>query len=224
MDFIFMLTHHDRTVANCLAVFDEIASLGLEHIGFKDIGADLATLKELTQRIKASGATAYVEVVSTNPQSIRSSISAAAELNVDRVLGGQDIAFAVESLGPTSTNYYPFAGKPAGHPTKLFGDAGLVEEQCRMVCEEGCAGVDLLAYRAEEADPLDLVRAARRGLGSNGMLIVAGSVDSADRIQAIEDAGADAFTIGSAIFEDRFDARVRGVRQQCEAVLRAISV
>lgn len=35
-----MLTRHDRTVPDCLAVLDEIAPLGLRHIGFKDIGAD----------------------------------------------------------------------------------------------------------------------------------------------------------------------------------------
>jgi hypothetical protein len=222
MDFIFMLTHHDRTVANCLAVFDETAELGLRHIGFKDVGVDSATLKELTRRIKASGATAYVEVVSTDPRSIRASISAAASLRVDRVLGGQDIVFAQEALGAARASYYPFAGRPVGHPTQLFGNAGLIEEHCRMMCEEGCAGVDLLAYRAQEAEPLDLIKAARRGLGSQRTLIVAGSVDSPDRIQAIQDAGADAFTIGSAIFDDSFDSRVHGVRAQCEAVLKAM--
>lgn len=222
MNFIFMMTYHDRTVANCLAVFDEIAELGLRHVGFKDVGADAATLKELTRRIKASGAMAYMEVVSTDPQSIRASISAAATLKVDRVLGGQDIAFAKETLSSATVGYYPFAGKPMGHPTQLFGDAGLIEGQCRMACEAGCSGVDLLAYRAQEAEPLDLIRAARRGLGPQGTLIVAGSVDSPERIRTIEDAGADAFTVGTAIFEGSFDSQVHGVRAQCETVLKAI--
>jgi hypothetical protein len=222
MNFIFMLTHHDRTVADCLAVFEEVAGLGLAHIGFKDIGADRATLEQLTQKIKASGATAYVEVVSTTPGSIRSSIETAARLGVDCVLGGQDIAFALGSLKSSKAKYFPFAGKPEGHPTKLFGDAKLVEEHCGSMMRTGCAGVDLLAFRAQDAMPLDLVRAARRGLGTKGCLIVAGSIDAPGQIHAINDAGADAFTIGTAIFEDRFDKSVRGVRAQCEAVLRAI--
>ena len=54
MDFIFMLTQHDRTVPDCLGVFENIADLGLRHVGFKDVGATPETLKELNRRIKAS--------------------------------------------------------------------------------------------------------------------------------------------------------------------------
>ena len=49
MDFIFMLTHHDQTVPNCLEVYDSLADIGLRHVGFKDVGVDKATLKELTR-------------------------------------------------------------------------------------------------------------------------------------------------------------------------------
>ena len=33
-----MLTWGDRTVENCLEVFDSIKDTGLKHVGFKDIG------------------------------------------------------------------------------------------------------------------------------------------------------------------------------------------
>ena len=114
MDFIFMLTNKDRTVPNCLAVMAEIADLGLTHVGFKDVGVDLATLKQLAAAIRKSGATSYVEVVSTTPETIRRSIAAAAELGVDRVLGGQDIAFAQDNLKALKIGYYPFPGRPEG--------------------------------------------------------------------------------------------------------------
>lgn len=220
VDFIFMLTHHDRTVANCLDVFRQISDLGLRHMGFKDIGADFDTLRELTRLIKGAGATAYVEVVSTTGETIRESIAAAAGLGVDRVLGGQDVAFALACLETAA--YYPFPGRPVGHPTALHGSPDQVERDCRIYAEAGCPGIDLLAYRAVEAEPLDLVRAARRGLGANGYLIVAGSIATPDRVKAVEEAGADAFTIGSAIFEESFAAGVKGIRGQCEAVLRAV--
>ncbi len=45
-----MLTRQDRTVENCLAVLEEIAPLGLTHIGFKDIGVDAQTLHLLNAR------------------------------------------------------------------------------------------------------------------------------------------------------------------------------
>jgi hypothetical protein len=221
MDFIFMLTHHDKTVQNCLDVYDSLSGIGLTHVGFKDVGVDKATLKELTRRIKANGCIAYVEVVSQTPETIRQSITASAELGVDRVLGGQDIKLAMDTFKGGGPSYYPFPGKPIGHPTKLGGTAADVEDDCRKAVTSGCPGVDLLAYRATEADPLDLIRAARRGVGDKGYLIVAGSIDSPARIKAVASAGADAFTIGSAVFEEAFAQGVKGVRDQCKAVLRA---
>jgi len=219
-----MLTHHDKTVQNCLDVYDSLSGVGLKHVGFKDVGVDKATLKELTRRIKADGSVAYVEVVSHTPETIRQSIQASAELGVDRVLGGQDIKLAMETFKGGGPTYYPFPGRPVGHPTKLGGTASDVETDCRKAMASGCPGVDLLAYRATDADPLDLIRAARRGLGENGYLIVAGSIDSPDRIKAVAAAGADAFTIGSAVFEDAFAHNVKGVREQCKAVLRAVGM
>ena len=85
---------------------------------------------------------------------------------------------------------------------------------------KGCAGVDLLAYRATEAEPLELVRAARRALG-DGLLIVAGSVDQPARIRALAEAGADAFTIGSAVFNGAFSPRKGALVSQLRDVLAA---
>jgi hypothetical protein len=222
MDFIFMLTHKDKTVPNCLDVMAEIADVGLTHVGFKDVGVDIATLKQLAKAIKASGAISYVEVVSTTAETIKRSISAAAELGVDRVLGGQDIAYAQSQFAGKSIGYYPFPGRPEGHPTRLGGRTGDIERYCADARKAGCPGVDLLAYRAFEDDPLQLVRAARKGLGKDGYLIVAGSIDSTDRIRAIDDAGADAFTIGSAIFEESFAPGIKGIKGQCKAVLTSL--
>jgi hypothetical protein len=221
MDFIFMLTHHDRTVHNCLEIYDSLSGVGLAHVGFKDVGVDKATLKELTRRIKADGCIAYVEFVSQTPETIRQSIKASAELGVDRVLGGQDIKLAMDTFRNGGPAYYPFPGRPVGHPTKLEGTPGDVETDCRKAVASGCPGVDLLAYRATHAEPIELIRAARRGIGESGYLIVAGSIDSPTRIKEVAGAGANAFTIGSAVFEDAFAQGVKGVRDQCRAVLRA---
>ncbi|KND39576.1 HisA/HisF-related TIM barrel protein, partial [Streptomyces stelliscabiei] len=91
------------------------------------------------------------------------------------------------------------AGQPIGHPTRLAGDPERIAADCRRAETEGCAGVDLLAYRATDAEPLDLVRAARAA--TTGRLVVAGSITGDDQIRAIAAAGADAFTIGSAAFD-----------------------
>jgi hypothetical protein len=220
MDFIFMLTRQDQTVVDCLEVIQAIRGVGLGHVGFKDIGVERDTLRRLHDAIKASGATSYMEVVATSPEAMLRSAKVAVELGVDRLMGGTMVGEILALLKGSRTAYYPFPGRPEGHPTKLGGTAAEVESQCRRFMEQGCAGVDLLAYRATEAEPLALVRAARRGVGQ-GLLICAGSVDSPARIAALADAGCDAFTIGSAAFDGSFSPRRGMLTGQLSDILAA---
>ena len=217
MDFIFMLTRQDRTITDCLAVLDLILPLKLRHIGFKDVGVDKKTLAALAERIRKSGATTYMEVVSTSPAEALNSAKVAVELGIDRLLGGTDVARVQEILGDGKMKYYPFCGFPSGHPTKLGGRPDQIEGHCRKFIEQGCAGSDLLAYRATSADPIDLVKAARRGLGKN-YLIVAGSVSTAQQIDALHKAGADAFTIGSAAFDGSYAKSMGSLLSQLAAI------
>jgi hypothetical protein len=219
MDFVFMLTRSDQTVPDCLEVLDEILPLGLRHIGFKDVGVPPEVLAELARRIKAAGATSYMEVVSTSREACLQSARVARDIAIDRLLGGTQVEDVLAILAGSQVAYLPFPGRPFEHPTKLGGTAAQVEDDCRRFQALGCAGVDLLAYRATEADPLALVRAARRGM--TGTLLVAGSVQTADQIRALADAGADAFTIGSAAFDGSFAPRMGALRSQLRAVLDA---
>lgn len=219
MDFIFMLTRADKTVENCLLVLDQILPLGLKHIGFKDVGVDFPVLMKLTERIRASGATSYMEVVSETPEACLRSAEAARELGIDRLLGGTDVAAIKNVLAGTQTQYFPFPGFPIGHPTRLGGRPADIVAHCARFMAEGCGGADLLAYRATEAEPLDLVRAARQGLGKSGYLIVAGSITSRQRIAEVAAAGADAFTIGTAVFDGTYSSRKGSLLSQLGDVI-----
>jgi glycerate-2-kinase len=219
MDFVFMLTRSDQTVSDCLEVLDEIRPLALTHIGFKDVGVSPDVLAELVRQIKASGATSYMEVVSTSREACLRSARVAREIGVDRLLGGTQVEEVLAILAGSTVQYLPFPGRPFEHPTKLAGSPAQVEDDARRFRALGCAGVDLLAYRATEADPLELVRAARRG--TDGILLVAGSVHEPAQIRALAAAGADAFTIGSAAFDGSFAPRMGSLRSQLRAVLDA---
>jgi hypothetical protein len=219
MDFIFMLTRNDRTIEDAAHLVDAACELGVRHIGFKDIAVPFATMRDVADQIRRRGGVSYLEVVSTTSEAVVCSLEAARALAVDRILGGTDLDAAARSLG-TLERYFPFAGKPVGHPTRLDGSADLVAEHCRASRAAGCAGVDLLAYRATEADPLDLVRAARTALPGK-TLIVAGSVNSSERIHALAAAGADAFTIGSAVFDGTFSPSKGSFRGQILDILEA---
>jgi hypothetical protein len=219
MDFIFMLTRRDRTIDDAEDVIDSVCELGVSHIGFKDIGVPMATLERVVRRIRAYRALCYLEVVSTTPDAVLNSLQTGLSLGVDCILGGTDLDTAQRTLGRLD-GYFPFAGRPIGHPTRLEGSPARVLRDARAARARGCGGVDLLAYRATKSDPLALVRAARRG-ADGGRLIVAGSVHSPSQIHALAAAGADAFTVGSAVFDGTFVPTKGSLRGQIQGVLEA---
>jgi hypothetical protein len=214
-----MLTRSDETIVDCLDTWEAIQRVGLRHAGFKDIGVDVATLTELNHRMQSSGVTTYLEVVSTSLEGCLGSARAAVELGVDRLMGGTQVAEIMRIIEGSGIEYLPFPGLPVGHPTRLGGDPALVERHCQEFDRLGCGGVDLLAYRATDADPLDLVHAARRG--TLGYLVVAGSVSTASQIADLDAAGADAFTIGTAVFDGSFSPRKGNISSQLRDVLEA---
>jgi len=214
-----MLTRADRTIDNALEVLDELEPLGLRCIGFKDVGIAGEALAQLHRRIKKMGAQSYLEVVGTTAQACLESARTARELGIDHLLGGTQVDDVLAILAGSSVRYLPFPGRPHGHPTKLGGSAAEIEADCRRYRERGAAGVDLLAYRATEADPIELVRAARRAM--DGTLLVAGGVATPAQVRALAAAGADAFTVGSAVFDYAFSPNARSLREQLEAVLDA---
>ena len=64
------------------------------------------------------------------------------------------------------------------------------------------------------------MRAARQALAGR-VLIVAGSVSSERQIHALAQAGADAFTIGSAVFDGSFSPAKGSLRGQILDILEA---
>ncbi len=223
MDFIFMLTHGDRTVEAPLDVLESIRPHGLSHIGFKDVGLPTSMIRELVTGIRRSGALSYMEIVSTEPEDCLRAAQLARDLGVDRLLGGTQVEEILSILEGSETAYFPFPGRPVGHPTRLAGAPAEVEAQCRAFSAFGCPGADVLAYRAIDADPLDVIAAARRGLGREGYLIAAGSIRSPAQIRTLAAAGANAFTVGSAVFERTFRPDSLSLADQIAAILDACS-
>lgn len=213
-----MLTRADRTIGDGLAVLEQVRPLGLRHIGFKDVGIEREAMIELHRAIKDLGATSYLEVVSTTSDACLESARVARDLGIDRLLGGTRVEEVMRILDDTDVEYLPFPGQPFDHPTKLRGSADDIARDCRRYRGHGAFGVDLLAYRATDADPIELVRAARGAL-DGGYLLVAGGVTSPAQVRALAEAGADAFTVGSAVFDGTF--ATGDLRSQLKAVLDA---
>lgn len=198
-EFIFMLTHHDATVTDALDVYDQLRGTALRHVGFKDIGTTKETLTELTRRMHEDGRTVYLEVVSVSAEDEIRSIRAAREIGVDVVMGGTHVDAALPLLSGSGIRYYPFPGRIVGHPSVLEGTTEeIAASAADLTAHDGVDGLDLLAYRhAGAVEPIiaAVVRASR------GPVVVAGSIDSAERIEAVSRLGAWGFTIGGAAFE-----------------------
>ncbi|CAP54900.1 4-hydroxythreonine-4-phosphate dehydrogenase [Gluconacetobacter diazotrophicus] len=202
-DFIFMLTRHDRTVENAVDLVEIVRAAGVRHIGFKDIGLPFASLQTLTHKIRQSGATTYLEVVSLDRESELRSVQAGIALGVDYLLGGTHVDDALRLLKGTKIRYYPFPGRISGHPSRLEGTEGeIVRSAVDLASRPGVHGLDLLAYRFA-GDVPSLMRKVRAAV-TGKRVIVAGSIDRQERIQAVVSAGADGFTVGTAAFDGVF--------------------
>lgn len=223
IEFIFMLTRDDRTVADAEAVYDSIRDTDLHLVGFKDVGLPAARLRALASAMRADGREVFLEVVSERADDELRSVAAGLEIGVDWLMGGThpDEALAIlDQIGPVGTpgrpRYCPFPGRVVGHPSVLEGTIDEIAASARSLTERpGVHGLDLLAYRWAGDVPV-LVQAVTAA--SRGPVIAAGSVDSAERINALAAAGAWAFTIGGAVFDARLPAGP-SVREQVACAL-----
>lgn len=200
MDFIFMLTNHDATVPEAVEVYESIRQTGLRMVGFKDIGATPVTLRRLTEAMHEDGRTVFLEVVSTSKDDELRSIEVGLGLGVDVIMGGTNHQAAMALIGQSPVRYFPFPGTVVGHPSELLGSVEEIAAQAtELTSHPAVGGLDLLAYRHRTVDPVELTRTVVAA--STGPVVVAGSIDGAERIRAVAGTGAWAFTIGGAIFD-----------------------
>ena len=220
--FIFMLTRNDKTVTDAMTHLETALSLGVRHIGFKDVGLPVEALKGLNEAIQAKGATSYLEVVSLDRESEVASARAAVEIGVDILLGGIRVDDVLPILRGSGIEYYPFPGKITGHPSVLEGTTEEIAASARdLASRQGVHGLDLLAYRSPDQDVPHLIEAVCKAAGKP--VIVAGSIADKSRIAAVHRAGAAGFTIGTAALEDEYPADERGLDAQLTAILKDVA-
>src|ERR1051325_3160391 len=89
IEFIFMLTRDDRTLADAREVYASIAASGVRHVGCKDVGLPREELAALMDDIRSNGHTSHLEVVSESEEATLASARAAAEIARDFLIGGR---------------------------------------------------------------------------------------------------------------------------------------
>lgn len=220
--FIFMLTRNDRTVADAMTHLETALSLGVRHIGFKDVGLPVDDLIALNSVIRAKGATSYLEVVSLDRETEVVSARAAVEIGVDVLLGGTHVDDVLPVIAGTDLQYFPFSGQITGHPSVLQGSVDeIAASAAALAARDGVHGIDLLAYRSPDQNVPLLIAAVCETGGKP--VIVAGSIADKQRIAAVHGAGALGFTIGTAALDGEYPAPATDLQSQLTAILRDVA-
>ena len=218
VEFILFLTYSDVTVYNAIEVFEKIKDTGIKYVGFKDVGLPKEKLIELHARMKKEGITTFLEVVSATEEDNLRSAKMGIELGVNNLIGGIYVRQTLPLLQDTNIKYFPYIGKVVGHPCLLRGTIKEIINDAKMVEDLGADGIDLLAYRYDD-DPEQLIKSIQRAVKIP--LIIAGSINSLEKVRKMVELDVWGFTIGSAIFDKKF---VRGgtLNDQITAVLKEI--
>jgi NAD(P)H-dependent flavin oxidoreductase YrpB (nitropropane dioxygenase family) len=198
MEFIFMLTRNDETLADAREVYASVATAGVRHFGCKDVGLPRNELEALLSDIENNGHTSYLEVVSESDEATLASARAAAEIQPDYLIGGTLIEPVQEIIAGTEIKFFPYVGRVVGHPCLLRGSIQEIADDARRAQALGLDGVNLLAYRYDG----DVEALVDEVVSSTSLpVIAAGSVDSVERIRALARHGVWAFTIGTAALD-----------------------
>ena len=156
-NLVVMLTHHDYTVENARAVFEESARSRAAYWGMKEEPLPLEDMKALYGRMKALGKITVLEVVAYTEAEGLAGAEIAAACGCDILMGttysDRIHAFCREN----GLRYMPFVGEVVGRPSVLKGTIDSLISEARACLAKGVYGFDLLAYRYE-GDPSALIR------------------------------------------------------------------
>ncbi len=201
-ELIVMLTHHDKTVANAREVFESCRHSKAKFFGMKEVGLPLEDMKALYADMRASGKTTVLEVVAYTEEECLRGAEIAAECGCSILMGTLFFDSILQFCRDHSILYMPFVGTVEERPSVLKGDIGDIVRQAQGYIEKGCYGVDLLGYRYT-GDAVALIQALLAGL--DAPVCVAGSINSYARLEEVKAAAPWSFTVGGALFENRFD-------------------
>lgn len=216
-EIIVMLTHNDVTVDNAREVFRESADLPVRYWGFKDAGMTPSEMEQLAGDLKAAGKVPVLEVVSFDEKELVEASELAIACGMEYFTGSFFSPAVAKRVNEAGLRYFPFCGDVGGSPIELRGTPQSIAQHAKEIREQGADGVDLVAYRYTEGDPISLARSVAEDLGRENV-IVAGSINSTERLQRMYEIEPFAYTMGGALFEGVF-APGESFRRNLERVL-----
>ena len=212
---IIMLTHNDKTVPNAYDVFESCKDLPVQFWGFKDVGVPKEEMARIVKAMKDAGKTTFLEVVSYTEEECMRGAKLAVELGYDYLMGTVYHQSVFEYLATQNIKFLPFCGQVSGSPSVLEGAFDEIIEDARGLLSKGVDGIDLLAFRHK--DGAGLAEAYCKAIDKP--VVIAGSINSPARLEFINKINPWAFTMGSALFTEKF-APGKSFRENLQAVVR----
>jgi hypothetical protein len=143
-------------------------------------------------------------------------VKSALELGVDYLIGGTYVEQTLKLFKGAHPKYYPYIGKIVGHPCLLRGTIDEILADGKRKEALGIDGINLLGYRYDgdvEKLTSSLVKTVKIPI------IVAGSIDSFERVRKMIQLKVAGFTIGGAILDKKFVPN-GSLAEQVKAVLK----
>ena len=213
---IVMLTHHDQTVENADEVFEVCKNSKATCWGFKEHPLPLPDMKQLYAKMKGCGKTTFLEVVEYSEAEGLAGAQMAVECGCDVLMGTKFYDSINDYCHEHHLRYMPFVGDVVGRPSVLGGTIDGMIAEAQEYLRKGVYGIDLLAYRYT-GDASALISKFLKEVSAP--VCIAGSIDSMERLDEVKTAAPWAFTIGSALFENKFgNTFCRQIDKVCEYI------
>ena len=196
-----MLTLDDQTVMNARDIFEGCRDCAAEYFGFKEEPLPPEGMKELFGIMKQCGKKTVLEVVAYDEKKCLEGAELAVWCGCDILMGTMYYDSVAELCRKNGLKYLPFVGEVTGRPSVLGGTIEGMIAEARELEKKGVDGFDLLGYRFTE-NASELIE---RFVGGTGLpVVIAGSINSYERLDEIKNVNPWGFTIGSAFFEHGF--------------------
>lgn len=202
-EIIVMLTHNDQTVNNAIDIFEDCKELPVKNWGFKDVGLDKSSMHKLIDNMKEAGKTTFLEIVTYTEDECMAGARLAVDFGFHYLMGTLYYDSVHEYIKTKEMKYFPFCGDVEGSPSVLKGTNEEIITDAKEMIKKGVEGFDLLAYR----HVIDGQKLAEDFCSAIDVpVIIAGSINSYEKIEIVSKIDPWAFTMGSALIEKKFNS------------------
>lgn len=204
-EVIAMLTRDDQTVPDAIEIFESCRKSPIRFWGFKDTPLSLEACGDIAAAMHKEGKSIVFESLNEDEEECLIAAEFAIRNRCSHLIGCAFHASVAHLLAPTGVAYYPTFGRRSGIPRMLHGTVEEILDDAQRVIKGGAAGLCLSMYRYTDGEPEALAKEILHACNTVPTVIT-GSINSFFRLEAIRRLSPWGFTVGSALFEQKFGA------------------